>query len=260
MMSYVVCRPITSGRGLAPLPFLLALLMCVPVVASAQSVSASRVAEVHAAAMPLDAHVDVLLPTTPEIYRTDDGVSQVTVDKLVEGGMATVTMALQAPTGPDTAEGVAAARAEINRKLARIEELVAANRDRVEIARSSSDVDRIHAAGKIAILVGFQNAYGLGTDVGAVADYVARGVRVFAFNHAGNNAFADSSRPQVPGAEPNGGLSALGREAVGILNRGGVVIDVSQLTPKGVFQTLELSKAPVIASHSGMRSIVGWNR
>jgi len=259
-MYHAVSRPIAFGRSLAMLSFLLAIVLFVPSGASAQSVSASRVAEVHAAAMPLDAHVDVLLPTTPEIYRTDDGISQVTVDKLVEGGMATVTMALQAPTGPDTPEGVAAARAEINRKLQHIEELAGANRDRVEIARRSSDIERIHADGKIAILLGFQNAYGLGTDVGAVADYVARGVRVFAFNHAGNNAFADSSRPQVPGAEPNGGLSALGREAVGILNRGGVVIDVSQLTPKGVFQTLELSKAPVIASHSGMRSLVDETR
>ena len=64
------------------------------------------------------------------------------------------------------------------------------------------------------MLLGFQNAYALGTDLALVDHYVDAGVRVFAFNHAGNNAFADSSRPAVPGDEPNGGLSALGRAAV----------------------------------------------
>ena len=74
----------------------------------------------HAAAAPLDAHVDILVSTTPGIYRTADGVSQVTVDKLVAGGMATVTLALQSPTGPATAEGIATARAEVDAKLAAV--------------------------------------------------------------------------------------------------------------------------------------------
>ena len=169
---------------------------------------------VHEAAAPLDAHVDVLVATTPGIYRTDDGVSQVTVEKLVAGGIATVTLALQAATGPATAEGVAAARAEVDAKLARIRMLVAENPERLALALTVSDIERIHAEKRIAVLIGFQNAYALGTDIALVDRYVDAGVRVFAFNHAGNNAFADSSRPAVPNDEPNGGLSQLGRAAV----------------------------------------------
>ncbi len=219
-----------------------------------------RVREVHAAARPLDAHVDVLVPTTPEIYRTDDGVSQVTVEKLVAGGLATVTLALQSPTGPATAEGIAAARAEVDAKLARIRAIAATNRDRLALALGSADIERIHAEGKIAVLIGFQNAYALGSDLSLMDHYVAEGVRVFAFNHAGNNAFSDSSRPAIAGDEPHGGLSALGRSAVRKLNDLGVVIDVSQLTTKGVMQTLELSRAPVIASHSAVRALVDETR
>jgi membrane dipeptidase len=219
-----------------------------------------RVREIHAAAKPLDAHVDVLVPTTPDIYRTDDGVSQVTVEKLVAGGLATVTLAIQSPTGPDTAEGIAKARAEVDAKLARIRALVDANPDRLGLAFSSADIERLHATGRIAVLIGFQNAYALGTDLSLVDHYVREGVRVFAFNHAGNNAFSDSSRPAAPGHEPHGGLSALGRSAVRKLNDLGVVIDVSQLTPKGVMQTLELSRAPVIASHSAVRALVDETR
>jgi membrane dipeptidase len=219
-----------------------------------------RVRAVHAAARPLDAHVDVLMPTTPGIYRTADGAPQVTVEKLVDGGLATVTLAIQAATGAATPEGIAAARAEIDAKLARVNDLVAANPERLALARTAADIERIHAAGRIAVLIGFQNAYGLGADLSLVDRYVEAGVRVFAFNHAGNNAFADSSRPAMPGDEPNGGLSELGRAAVRRLNELGVVIDVSQLTSAGVMQTLDLSRAPVIASHSAMRALVDETR
>jgi membrane dipeptidase len=235
----------------------------VPMLVSAQPAGADLdqlVREVHAAARPLDAHTDVLVPTTPGIYRTDDGVSQVTVDKLAAGGMATITLAIQSPTGPDTAEGVAAARAEIDAKLARIRSLADAFPDRLGLAYSSADIERIHSDGRIAVLIGFQNAYGLGTDLSLVEHYTNEGVRVFAFNHAGNNAFADSSRPALPGDEPNGGLSPLGRQAVATLNDAGVLIDVSQLTPSAVMQTIGLSRAPVIASHSAVRALVDETR
>jgi membrane dipeptidase len=227
---------------------------------SANTVSNERVRAVHSAARPLDAHADVLMPTTSAIYRTADGESQVAVEKLVAGGMATVTLAIQAATGPDTPEGIAAARREVDAKLARIREIVAANPARLALARTPADLARIHAQSKIAVLIGFQNAYALGSDLTLVDHYVAAGVRVFAFNHAGNNAFSDSSRPAIPGDEPNGGLSPLGREAVRKLNDLGVVIDVSQLTTNGVMQTLELSRAPVIASHSAVRGFVDETR
>ena len=241
----------------------LAAAAFLPVGVAAQSAETDferRVAEVHVAATPLDAHADVFVATTPEIYRTDDGVSQLTVDKLVAGGLATLTLAVQSPTGPATPEGIARARAEVDAKLVRIHAIVESAPDRLALALSSRDIDRIHADGKIAVLIGFQNAYALGRDLSLVDRYVAEGVRVFAFNHAGNNAFSDSSRPALPGDEPHGGLSALGREAVRKLNDLGVVIDVSQLTPKGVMQTLELSRSPVIASHSAVRALVDETR
>jgi membrane dipeptidase len=138
--------------------------------------------------------------------------------------------------------------------------MIEAYPQRLELALGAADLERIHAAGKVAVLIGFQNAYALGEDVSLVDHYVGEGVRVFAFNHAGNNAFADSSRPAVPGDAPHGGLSALGRAAVRALNALGAVIDVSQLTPDGVLQTVELSRAPVIASHSAVRALVDETR
>lgn len=237
----------------------MALVPC----ASAQrglEITDAQVEAVHRAARPLDAHADILVSTTPEIYRTDDGVSQLTVAKLTEGGMATQVLALQAATGPDTEAGRNAARAEIEAKLASVRAMLEAEPELTGLATSVSDIERLHAAGRVAIVLGFQNAYAFGSDLTFVDHYVGEGVRVFAFNHAGNNAFSDSSRPATPGDERNGGLSELGRTAVARLNDLGVVIDVSQLTPRALMQTIELSRAPVVATHSAVRSLADETR
>ena len=103
----------------------------------------------------------------------------------------------------------------------------------------------------------------IGEDLSLIRAYRDEGVRVFGFVHAQNNAFADSSRPNASfGDRPDeaGGLTPLGKKAVGELNRLGVIVDVSQLTPNGVRQTLAITRAPVIASHSGIRARVNVTR
>jgi membrane dipeptidase len=109
---------------------------------------------------------------------------------------------------------------------------------------------------KRAIIVGFLNAYPFGRETDPIDAYYQAGVRSFGFVHAGDNDYADSSRPSGEPKVEWGGLSPVGKVAVGKLNQLGVIIDVSQLTPDGVFQTLALSKAPVVASHSGVKGAV----
>jgi membrane dipeptidase len=107
------------------------------------------------------------------------------------------------------------------------------------------------------VIVGFLNAAPLGTDLSLIDSYYRAGVRTFGFVHAGNNDFADSSRPIGEDRYgEHGGLSSLGREAVTRLNRLGVIIDVSQLTPEALLQTVKLSKAPVVATHSAVKALV----
>ena len=223
-------------------------------------VSDETVQAVHAQARPLDAHSDILVSTTPEIYRTDDGVSQLTVDKLTGGGMAVQVLALQAATGPDTETGRVAARSEITAKLATVLAMIDAFPEQLGRARSVADIEALNAEGRVAIVFGFQNAYVLGSDLSLLESYIAAGVRIFGFNHAGNNAFSDSSRPSVPNDEWHGGLSELGVAAVERLNDAGVVIDVSQLTPNALMQVIAASRAPVIASHSAVRAMIDETR
>ncbi|THD54143.1 membrane dipeptidase [Phenylobacterium sp.] len=216
--------------------------------------ASSPAAQIHRRVLTLDSHVDVLLPKTPP------ATPQAGLSQLRAGGVDAVVLAVFAPTGPPTPEGYAAARTEALAKIAAIKALVRDNPQDAELALGAADVRRIVGLGKIAVLVGFLNAYWLNGDVAEFDKLYAQGVRVAGLAHAGNNAFADSSRPQAGAGEPNGGLSEAGKAAVQRLNDLGVLVDVSQLTPKGVFQTLQISRAPVVATHSDVRALVDATR
>lgn len=224
--------------------------------------SDTAIARAHRNAIVIDAHVDL-----PQPYDWVNGVvpeivaDQASLDKLRAGGVDAAIFSVFVAQSARTPELYQNARREANAKLDAIRRLATAHPDRAEIALTPGDVRRIAARGKTAILIGLLNAYPLGTDTSAIADFYARGVRVLGFTHAGNNAYADSSRPQARDtANEHGGLSSLGRAAVAEANRLGLLIDVSQLSTQALLQTTGLTRAPVIASHSGVRALVDSTR
>ena len=210
-------------------------LLTAPAVTHAEA-DDGEAAAVHDRVLVLDSHADVLLPSTPKRYYLDGRDSRVDLPHLEKGGVDAIILAVAVGPGPRDAAGVAA-------------------------ARNAADVERLNREGKIAVLVAFQNARSIGTDITQIDRLYAEGVRIFAFNHAGHNDFADSSRPQ-PG-EPiaeHRGLSPLGKQAVTKLNDLGVLIDVSQLSTDALLQTIALSRAPVAATHSAARALVDNGR
>jgi membrane dipeptidase len=215
---------------------------------------------IDARVLKIDAHTDVLLPGASELNYAPGHASRTDLDNLSTGGIGAVAFAIAVGPGPRTPEGTNAARAEADAKLAWIQTFVKDHSDRVGVALSASDIERIHAAGKIAVIESFLNARSIGNDISAIDTLYRDGVRLFGLTHAGNNEWADSSRPTGEPAVEHHGLSPLGREAVTKLNKLGVIIDVSQLTPDGVLQAIALSKAPVIASHSDVRALVDNSR
>jgi membrane dipeptidase len=219
----------------------------------------ARARVIHERILKLDSHVDVIVPGAPSEYGPGQK-DRADLDKLRRGGIDAIALAIAVGPGPRTPEGVAAARAEADSKLAVIRSFINGNPARVALALSAADVRSIHKQGKIAVIESFLNARSLGNNLGAIDDFYAAGVRLFGFVHAGNNDFADSSRPTGDPAQEFHGLSPLGKQAVEKLNKLGVIIDVSQLTPDGLVQTLQLSKAPVVASHSAVRALVDNTR
>ena len=115
---------------------------------------------IHAESIVMDTHADVALPETNAIYLASDGLSKVDPSKLRAGGVGAVVMSLAVPPGPRTPAGDAAGRAEVNRKLAAVQAMAAENAD-IEIATSAVRIEELHDEGKIALILGLQNARSL---------------------------------------------------------------------------------------------------
>ncbi len=211
-----------------------------------------------------DPHID--LPksaTAPGWSGLDDPASQFDLTRARSGGLNGAAIALFVSQGTRDAASLAKARAELDVKDAAIHAIVDRNPDRAALALSPADVRRIVAGGRFALVESLLNAWPLGDDLNGFDRLHARGVRIVGFVHAGHNQFADSSRPALPlGDRPaeHGGLSPLGRNAVKRLNDLGILIDVSQLSDAAFDQSLSLSRAPVIASHSDVRGLVDNTR
>jgi len=188
-----------------------------------------------------------------------DPASQFDLERARAGGLTTAAIALFVPQGQRDATSLAAAQRELTTRDLAIHAIADRNPDRAAFARSPADVRRIVASGRFAVVESLLNAWPLGTDLAAFDQWQARGVSIVGFVHAGHNQFADSSRPSLQrGDRPaeNEGLSPLGRHAVKRLNDLGVLIDVSQLSDAAFDQVLTLSRAPVIATHSDVRTLV----
>lgn len=240
------CKVIRAGKLLSS-----ALLAGTLMVAPASAAPADR-------PLIIDAHADVPNPLEhADRTATIDAGSEVDIDKLRAGGVGAVFLSVHAPKAPRTPEGHKVERAIADAKLAAIKEIAARHPDKAALATSADDIRRIAESGRTAIVLSVLGASAFETDPDAVQKLYDAGVRVLGFVHAGNNGLADSSRPfahDTPGE--NGGLSALGRQWVGDANRAGVVLDVSQLSTAALLQTTSLTRAPVLATHSGVRALV----
>ncbi len=222
---------------------------------------------IHNRTLVLDAHADIIPEGDISPYAGADGRSRVELAKMRAGGMDAVVMAVAVSPGPRNEAGYRAARIEAERKLAAVRTLTDNPANEAVLSRSAPEVMTAHKAGKLALILGFQNALILGRDVTAIDYFYDAGVRVFALTHMGHNDFADSSRPlfiaetatHEPDAE-HGGLSALGKAAIERINALGAMVDVTQLSQDATLQVLEISTAPVIASHSNVRSITHATR
>jgi membrane dipeptidase len=183
------------------------------------------------------------------------------------GGVDAVVMAAAVGPGPRNADGYAAARRTADDEIAAVVALAEDPANNAVIPLTADDLVAAHAEGRSALILGFQNALILGTQVSALDEFYAAGVRVFALTHMGHNDFADSSRPlyigEIGAHEPDsehGGLSQLGVAAIERINALGGIVDITQLSKQAALQVMEISKAPVIASHSNVQALSNVSR
>jgi membrane dipeptidase len=121
----------------------------------------------------------------------------------------------------------------------------------LEIALTAADIRRIHRAGKVAVLMGVEGGHMIQDSLPVLRDYYRLGVRYMTLTHFKTNDWADSSADVAA----HNGLSPFGREVVREMNRLGMMVDISHVSDKTFFDVLEVSRAPVIASHSSLRAL-----
>ena len=225
----------------------------------------ARAKAIHERAITMDTHVDINpanFTASAANYVSGLPNTQVDVPKMEKGGLDAAFLIVYVGQRPElNPEGYAAAHAAAMAKFDAIHRLTKELApDRTALALTADDVRRAHAAGKRAILIGVENAYPLGEDLSNIQKFYDRGGRYMSLAHNGHSQFSDSNTGERDGQWMHNGLSPLGRQAIAELNRVGFMIDISHPSKESIMQTLALSKAPVIASHSGVRALSNVSR
>lgn len=248
-------------------PFIIAV--CIPFFAGCSGNSSQEVAEVKttdlkAKAQELaqkfiiaDTHVDI--PYRLEEYWED--ISQHTAMgdfdyvRAQEGGLNVPFMSIYVAAEYQETGG---AKTQADKLIDMVEKFTNDWPDKFALANSVADVKSQFGTGKISLAMGMENGAPVEGKLENLAHFYQRGIRYITLTHSKANHICDSSY------DPNrkwNGLSPFGRKAIAEMNRLGIMIDISHVSDSTFYQVLQLTKAPVIASHSSLRHFTpGWER
>ena len=205
----------------------------------------------------IDTHIDIDVKNfTDSLNYTMNTDTQFNLPNMIEGELDVAWLVVYTAQGELNEEGYEAAYENAISKFDAINRLVNVYApDQVELALTSDDVTRILAKGKKVIMIGVENAYSMGLDTSNVKRFWERGARYVSLAHNGHSQFSDSNTGEFDGTALHSGLSDLGKEVVELLNYYGIIIDISHPSKEAIRQMAELSKAPIIASHSSARAL-----
>jgi membrane dipeptidase len=229
---------------------------------AAEEALVKRARAIHERVITLDTHDDI----NPENFTAAKNYTQrldtqVNLPKMFEGGLDASFFIVYVGQGPLTQAGYDDAYRQAVEKfdaIHRLTEQIAP--DKIELALTAADVPRIAAKGKKVALIGIENAYPLGTDIKRVKEFYDRGGRYMSLAHNGHSQLADSNTGERDNTWMHNGLSELGRQVIAEMNRLGIMVDVSHPSKDANMQAIELTKAPVIASHSAARALANVSR
>ena len=257
-MRFQICHFRTPGL-LATLALLVA-----PLGAQGDD-SDARARAIHERVLTLDTHVDIS-PANFRLGAPNYGEmlprTQVDLVKMEQGGLDAAFLIVYVGQSDDlSAAGFARAHEQAMEKFAAVHRLVdSIAPGRAELALTAADAHRIHDSGKRVILIGVENGFPIGADVTNVARFHELGGRYMSLAHNGHSQLSDSNTGERDGVWLHNGLSDLGREVIREMNRVGMMIDISHPSKQSMMQTLELTRAPIIASHSGARALCDHSR
>lgn len=225
----------------------------------------ARAREIHDKVLTVDTHCD----TPMRMARGEWDIGQrhepgqrrsgkIDLPRMAEGGLDAEFFAAFVDQGALTPEGRAKAKERADLLIDAIHKMCEDYPDLVGLATTPEDAYRLEREGKRAAFIGMENGYPIGKDISLVEKFYERGVRYITLCHGSDNDICDSSTDRR-NPEDNG-LSDFGREVVEECNRLGIMIDVSHISDKSFFDVVELTKVPVIASHSSVRTLCNHPR
>jgi membrane dipeptidase len=232
----------------------LALLTSLLAISLMPLTSADTVADharqLHFSSIVLDTHADTTQLFATKNYdfaKRNAGGSHVDIPRMREGGLNALFLSIfieASIQGPPA----------IQKALDQIDAIRVTVRDHPQdllLATSADDVRRAHDQQKIAILMGIEGGHMIGNDIRLIRIYSALGVRYMTLAHFKNDEWADSSTDKPA----HNGLTDFGKDVVREMNRQDILIDISHVSDKTFYDALEVSKVPLIASHSSVRAI-----
>ena len=229
-------------------------------VAQETAVSASARA-IHNSAIVIDTHEDTPQRFIDENYDIGSNDPQdpdfISLDKAHAGNLGAVFFSIW--VYPTTNQGHLA-----KRTLELIDSVyvqAAKHPDRMMMSVSVEDIERVHEQHKLAVLMGIEGGHSIENNLSLLRDFYRLGVRYMTLTWSNTNEWADSSGDVVDkGVAHHDGLTDFGKEVVLEMNRLGMMVDVSHVSDKTFWDVLATTKAPIIASHSSARALVGSNR
>lgn len=206
----------------------------------------------HRRILTLDTHCDTPMFFGQHInFATRDPHIKVDLHKMTEGKQDATIMVAYLPQKERTDEALLAATAQADRLLNEIEEMVAMNCTAVDIAYTPADLYRLKQDGKKAIMLGIENGYAIGKDIRNVERFRNRGVVYMTLCHNGNNDICGSARYN----DACEGVSEFGAQVIREMNRVGMMVDLSHAGEQSFYDTLAISQAPVVCSHSSCKAL-----
>ena len=169
------------------------------------------------------------------------------IPRMREGNLSAIFFSIWMPSKVTGAEAVDRALVQIRA----VREQVRKHSNDLMLATTAAEIREAHKQGKIAALMGVEGGHMINSDLGVLRSFAALGVRYMTLTHSGNDEWADSSTDKAV----HNGLTDFGKEVVREMNRLGVMVDISHVSDKTFYDALEVSKAPLFASHSSCRAM-----
>jgi membrane dipeptidase len=217
---------------------------------------------IHRALVTLDTHIDIPWPTGPDPFQ--DGTRKVDLPKMIRGGLsagcfvAYVPQAIRTPGSEEAAFSRALAMLDHINRMALVPSGFA-----VRLATRADAIEAAKREGAIAIVPCVENGFAIGADLARIAAFRARGAVYMTLTHNGHNALGDSATPRRDLGDrgnEHGGLSALGRSAITVMNRVGMLVDIAHTSRDTMQQAAEVSRSPVVSTHSCISALCDHSR